>query len=282
MASLKRILVTGGRASGIAPVRPARREGARRRVRRQPLHQPEVPTSSTSWARLNFEFVRHDVTHPLFSGRRDLQPRACPAARAPSTTHQDDEDQRARRDQHARPRQSRRAKILQASTSEVYGDPTEHPQRETYRGNVSCIGPRPSDEGKRAARTLFFDYHRSNGVNIRVMHLQHLRPACTVRQTRRLQLHPPGSPATRSPCSATEPRRVSFCFVDDLIDGMMKLMNGPDDFIGPVNIGNPTSSRSCSSPSSWRGLREQVQVRPQKPLPADDPLQRKPDITLAL
>ncbi len=178
-----------------------------------------------------------------------------------------------------------RAKVLQASTSEVYGDPTVHPQPESYRGNVNPIGPRACyDEGKRAAETLFFDYHRSNRVNIRVVRIfntygPRMHP---YDGARRQQLHPPGHCRRRHhDLRRWRGRAASFCYVDDLVEAIICMMNAPDDFIGPVNIGNPfefTMMELAQIVIELTGSKSKII---HKPLPADDPTQRQPNIDLA-
>ena len=175
------------------------------------------------------------------------------------------------------------AKILQFSTSES-GDPTEHPQKETYRGNVNPIGPRACyDEGKRAAETLFFDYQRSNRVNIRVVRIFN---------TYGPRMHPyDGRVVSNFIRQALAGQDItiygdgsqsrSFCFVSDLIDVINRMMNGPDEFIGPVNIGNPTEFTMLELAQQVIELSGSASKIVHKPLPADDPLQRQPDITLA-
>ncbi len=176
------------------------------------------------------------------------------------------------------------AKILQASTSEVYGDPTVHPQPESYRGNVNPIGVRACyDEGKRCAETLFFDYNRENGTKIKVIRIfntfgPRMDPEdgrvisnfiIQALSNRDLTIYGDGS-QTRS-----------FCFVDDLIDGMIKMMGSREDFLGPVNIGNPTEFTILDLAEKiikMTGSRSKITFMP---LPADDPTQRKPIIELA-
>jgi UDP-glucuronate decarboxylase len=177
-----------------------------------------------------------------------------------------------------------RAKVLQASTSEVYGDPEVSPQPETYRGAVNPIGPRACyDEGKRAAETLFMDYYRSNRVNIRIVRIfntygPRMHPfdgrvvSNFIRQAllgEDLTIYGDGG-QTRS-----------FCYRDDLVEGMIRMMEGPDDFIGPVNLGNPgefTILELAKLVHEMTGSRSQLVY---EPLPPDDPTRRRPDITLA-
>ncbi len=177
-----------------------------------------------------------------------------------------------------------RARIMQASTSEVYGDPTVHPQTEDYRGNVNPLGPRACyDEGKRCAETLFFDYYRQHKLRIKV---------ARIFNTYGPRMHPnDGRVVSNFIVQALQNKDISiygdgmqtraFCYVDDLIEGFIRLMATPDDFIGPVNLGNPVEL-------PVRGLAEKIiELTGSKsklifqPLPQDDPMQRCPDITLA-
>jgi UDP-glucuronate decarboxylase len=178
-----------------------------------------------------------------------------------------------------------RAKVFQASTSEVYGDPDVHPQPESYRGNVNPIGTRSCyDEGKRAAETLFFDYHRQNKVNIRVVRIfntygprMHPYDGRVVSNFIRQALI--GEPITLYG-EGTQTR--SFCYVDDLLDGFLKMMAAPDSLTGPVNLGNPgefTIRELAELVVELSGSSSKI-IRT-KQLPQDDPLQRQPDITLA-
>ena len=176
------------------------------------------------------------------------------------------------------------AKILQASTSEVYGNPTVHPQNEDYWGNVNTIGPRSCyDEGKRCAETLFFDYHRQNRVNIRVVRIFN---------TYGPRMHPnDGRVVSNFIVQALTNQDItvygdgsqtrSFCYVDDLIEGLIRMMNAPDDFVGPVNLGNPTEFTILDLAEKTIRLTGSKSKIIFKPLPQDDPLQRRPDITLA-
>ncbi len=234
----------------------------------------------------NFEFIRHDVTHPVWLEVDEIYNLACPAAPGhyqynPIKTMKTSVLGAINMLGMAK---RCRAKILQASTSEVYGDPTVHPQPESYRGNVNPIGPRACyDEGKRAAETLFFDYNRSNNVNIRVIRIFN---------TYGPRMHPfDGRVVSNFIRQALKSDTISmfgdgkqtrsFCFVDDLIDGMMAMMNGPDDFIGPVNIGNPVEFTIMQLAEMVCELTGREAKFVHKPLPADDPLQRQPDISLA-
>ena len=234
----------------------------------------------------NFELVRHDVTHPIHLEVDEIYNLACPAAPGhyqynPIKTMKTSVMGAINVLGMAK---RCRAKVLQASTSEVYGDPTVHPQPESYRGNVNPIGPRACyDEGKRAAETLFFDYYRSNKVNIRVVRIFN---------TYGPRMHPfDGRVVSNFIRQALLGQDISmfgdgtqtrsFCYRDDLIEAMIRMMNGPDDFVGPVNIGNPhefTIMQLAQLVQELTGSRGKIL---HKPLPQDDPLQRQPDITLA-
>ncbi len=236
--------------------------------------------------RPNFELIRHDVTHPVWLEVDEIYNAACPAAPGhyqynPIKTMKTSVMGAINMLGMAK---RCRAKILQFSTSEVYGDPDVHPQPESYRGSVNPIGPRACyDEGKRAAETLFFDYHRSNRVNIRVVRIFN---------TYGPRMHPyDGRVVSNFIRQAIKNEDItlygdgkqsrSFCYVDDLITGIMALMNGPDDFVGPVNIGNPVEfsmKQLAEMVIEQTGSRSKIAY---KPMPADDPKQRQPDITLA-
>ena len=237
-------------------------------------------------SRPNFELIRHDVTHPLWLEVDQVYNLACPAAPGhyqynPIKTMKTSVLGAINMLGMAK---RCRAKILQASTSEVYGDPTVHPQTEAYRGNVNPIGPRACyDEGKRAAETLFFDYKRSNRLNIRVVRIFN---------TYGPRMHPFDGRVVSNfirqalrnediTVFGTGAQTRSFCYVDDLVDGIIRMMNGPDDFVGPVNIGNPdefTIRQLAEMTIQLTGSRSKIVTRPAL---EDDPMQRKPDITLA-
>lgn len=237
-------------------------------------------------SRPNFDLIRHDVTHPIHLEVDEIYNLACPAAPGhyqynpiktmkTSVTGAINMLGMAKRC---------RAKILQASTSEVYGDPSVHPQPESYRGNVNPIGPRACyDEGKRAAETLFFDYYRSNRVNIRVVRIFN---------TYGPRMHPfDGRVVSNFIRQALLGQDISmfgdgsqtrsFCYRDDLVEAMIRMMNGPDDFVGPVNIGNPNEFTIMQLAQLVQELTGNKGKFIHKPLPQDDPLQRQPDITLA-
>jgi UDP-glucuronate decarboxylase len=235
--------------------------------------------------RRNFELIRHDVTHPFWLEVDEIYNLACPAAPGhyqynPIKTIKTSVMGAINVLGSAK---RTRAKVLHASTSEVYGDPTVHPQPESYRGNVNPIGPRACyDEGKRAAETLMFDYHRQNRVNIRVVRIfntygprMHPYDGRVVSNFIRQALR--GEDITIYG-EGTQTR--SFCYVDDLIDGFLKMMDAPDEFTGPMNLGNPDEF-------TIRELAEQVvklsgsksKIVKARPVPEDDPTQRCPDIS---
>ena len=233
-----------------------------------------------------FELMRHDITFPLYLEVDEIYNLACPAS---PVHYQNDPVQTTKVNVHGAINmlglaKRLKAKILQASTSEVYGDPTVHPQREDYRGNVNCIGPRSCyDEGKRCAETLFFDYRRQHKTKIKV---------ARIFNTYGPRMHPnDGRVISNFIVQALSGRDItvygdgrqtrSFCFVDDLIDGLFRLMNSPDDFTGPVNIGNPGEYTILELADKIITLTGAKSTIVYKPLPQDDPLQRKPDITLA-
>ena len=233
----------------------------------------------------NFEFIRHDVTQPIWLEVDQIYNLACPVAPGhyqfnPVKTMKTSVLGAINMLGLAK---RCRARILQASTSEVYGDPDVHPQPESYRGSVNTLGPRACyDEGKRAAETLFMDYHRMHGVDIRIIRIFN---------TYGPQMHPfDGRVVSNFIMQALHKDELtmfgdgsqtrSFCYRDDLIDGMMKLMN-QDRVVGPVNIGNPTEFTIMELAELVLELAKVDCKISHKPLPADDPLQRRPDITLA-
>ena len=177
-----------------------------------------------------------------------------------------------------------KARILQASTSEVYGDPEEHPQTESYWGRVNTIGPRACyDEGKRCAETLFFDYHRQHALEIKVVRIFN---------TYGPRMHPnDGRVVSNFIVQALEGRDItiygdgsqtrSFCYVDDLIDGVTRVMDTPKDFTGPINLGNPEEYSMLQLAENVLRLIGGRSKLVHMPLPADDPRQRQPDISLA-
>ena len=244
MSSLKRILVTGG--AGFLGSHLCERlvaAGPRRHLPGQLLHQPEVERRHLL-GRPNFELIRHDVTLPIYLEVDEIYNLACPAAPG----HYQFNPIKTMKTSvlgaiHVLGMAKRcRAKVLQASTSEVYGDPQVHPQPESYRGAVNPVGPRACyDEGKRAAETLFMDYHRANRVNIRI---------ARIFNTYGPRMHPFDGRVISNfirQAIAGEDLTIfgdgsqtrSFCYRDDLVDGLIRMMDGPDDLPGPVNLGNP-------------------------------------------
>jgi len=235
--------------------------------------------------RHNFELLRHDVTFPVYVEVDQIYNLACPA----SPVHYQYNAVKTIKTSVMGAinvlglAKRVRARVLQASTSEVYGDPHEHPQKESYWGNVNPVGVRSCyDEGKRVAETLFFDYHRMNKVDIRVMRIFN---------TYGPRMHPnDGRVVSNFIVQALKGNDItiygdgsqtrSFCYVDDLIDGMVRLMNA-DDTVGPVNIGNPgefTIKQLAEEVISLTGSKSKIVYQP---LPSDDPKQRQPDIALA-
>jgi UDP-glucuronate decarboxylase len=237
-------------------------------------------------SRPNFELIRHDITIPLWLEVDQIYNLACPAAPG---HYQFNAIKTIKTSVlgaiHVLGMAKRcRAKVLQASTSEVYGDPEVHPQSESYRGNVNAIGPRACyDEGKRAAETLFMDYHRMNQVNIRIVRIFN---------TYGPRMHPFDgrviSNFIRQALCGEEitifgdgSQTRSFCYRDDLVEGMIRMMAAEDEFTGPVNLGNPgefTIAELAQKVIQWTGSPSKVVHRP---LPADDPTRRRPEITLA-
>ncbi|WP_026952916.1 UDP-glucuronic acid decarboxylase family protein [Algoriphagus mannitolivorans] len=234
----------------------------------------------------NFELLRHDVTHPLFVEVDEIYNLACPAS---PIHYQFDPVQTTKTSVIGAMNmlglaKRLKIKILQASTSEIYGDPEVHPQPESYRGNVNTLGPRACyDEGKRCAETLFFDYHRQHRVGIKVMRIFN---------TYGPRMHPnDGRVVSNFIVQALKGQDItiygdgmqtrSFCYVDDNIDGMYKLMNSRDGFTGPVNIGNPGEFTMLELAQLVIELTNSKSKLVYLPLPQDDPLQRKPVIELA-
>jgi len=233
-----------------------------------------------------FEVVRHDITWPLYVEVDEIYNLACPAS---PVHYQHDPVQTTKTSVHGAINmlglaKRVKAKIFQASTSEVYGDPTVHPQTEDYRGNVNPIGPRACyDEGKRCAETLFFDYHRQHKVRIRV---------ARIFNTYGPRMHPnDGRVVSNFIVQALrgEPITVygdgsqtrAFCYVDDLIEGFIRLMDAPDTVTGPINLGNPVEFTIGELARKIIDLTGSSSKIVYKPLPVDDPTQRCPDITLA-
>lgn len=233
-----------------------------------------------------FELMRHDVTFPLYVEVDQIYNLACPAS---PVHYQHDPVQTTKTSVHGAINmlglaKRTKARILQASTSEVYGDPDVHPQPESYWGRVNPIGPRSCyDEGKRCAETLFFDYHRQHALEIKVVRIFN---------TYGPRMHPnDGRVVSNFIVQALRGEDItiygngqqtrSFCYVDDLIEGFVRMMQSPADFVGPVNMGNPgefTMLELAEKVLKLVGGKSKLTFHP---LPTDDPKQRQPDITLA-
>jgi UDP-glucuronate decarboxylase len=233
-----------------------------------------------------FELIRHDITFPLYVEVDEIYNLACPAS---PVHYQNDPVQTTKTSVHGAINmlglaKRVRAKILQASTSEVYGDPTQHPQTEEYWGNVNPIGPRACyDEGKRCAETLFFDYYRQHGLEIKV---------ARIFNTYGPLMHPnDGRVVSNFTLQALrqEPITIygdgqqtrSFCYVSDLVDGLIRLMNSGREITGPVNLGNPDELTMHHLAETIVRMAESTSKIVFQPLPADDPRQRRPDIIKA-
>jgi UDP-glucuronate decarboxylase len=233
-----------------------------------------------------FEFIRHDVTFPLYLEVDEIYNLACPAS---PIHYQHDPVQTTKTSVHGAINmlglaKRLKCKILQASTSEVYGDPEEHPQTERYWGHVNPIGPRSCyDEGKRCAETLFFDYHRQHGVEIKVARIfntygPRMHPADGRVVSNFIMQALRGEPIT---IYGEGGQTRSFCYVDDLVDGLIRLMETPPETTGPINLGNPsefTMRQLAYLVLQMTGSKSSLEFRP---LPEDDPRQRQPDIGLA-
>ncbi|HVN33858.1 MAG TPA: UDP-glucuronic acid decarboxylase family protein [Casimicrobiaceae bacterium] len=234
----------------------------------------------------HFEFIRHDVTFPLYVEVDEIYNLACPAS---PIHYQHDPVQTTKTSVHGAINmlglaKRLRARIFQASTSEVYGDPKVHPQREDYWGHVNPIGLRSCyDEGKRCAETLFFDYYRQNKLEIKV---------ARIFNTYGPRMHPNDGRVVSNfimQALRNEPITIygdgaqtrSFCYVDDLINAFLALMATPADFPGPVNLGNPNEFSIRELADKVIALTGSKSKIEQMPLPADDPVQRQPDIAMA-
>lgn len=234
----------------------------------------------------SFEFMRHDICFPLYVEVDEIYNLACPAS---PIHYQFDPVQTTKTSVHGSINmlglaKRVKAKILQASTSEVYGDPIVHPQPETYWGHVNPIGLRACyDEGKRCAETLFFDYHRQHQLRIKV---------ARIFNTYGPRMHPnDGRVVSNFILQALQGENLtvygdgsqtrSFCYVDDLIDGVVQLMQSPDDFTGPVNLGNPVEMTMLELAEKVLAITGSDSRIVYESLPSDDPNQRRPDITKA-
>jgi UDP-glucuronate decarboxylase len=233
-----------------------------------------------------FEFIRHDVTFPLFVEVDEIYNLACPAS---PIQYQHDPVQTTKTSVHGAINMLGLAKrlkcrILQASTSEVYGDPAIHPQTEDYWGHVNPIGPRSCyDEGKRCAETLFFDYHRQHALEIKVARIFNTYGPRMHRADGRVVSNfiiqaLAGDPIT---LYGDGNQTRSFCYVQDLVDGLVRLMESPSTVTGPINLGNPTEFTMRELANLVVAQVGSSSPLTQKPLPQDDPKQRQPNITLA-
>jgi UDP-glucuronate decarboxylase len=286
VSQIKRILITGG--AGFLGSHMCERllERGHDVICLDNLFTSQKSNIAHLLGRSNFEFIRHDITLPVWLEVDEIYNLACPAAPGHYQFNPIKTTKTSVLGAINVLGMAKRcgAKILQASTSEVYGDPEVHPQPESYRGSVNPIGPRACyDEGKRCAETLFMDYHRSNNVNIRIVRIfntygprmhpydgrvvsNFIRQALTGED---ITIYGDGS-QTRS-----------FCYRDDLVEGIIRLMDAPDTFIGPCNMGNPgefTIKQLAELIIELTGAKSKLVYRP---LPQDDPMQRKPVITLA-
>ncbi len=234
----------------------------------------------------HFEMMRHDVTFPLYVEVDEIYNLACPAS---PVHYQHDPVQTTKTSVHGAINmlglaKRTRSKILQASTSEVYGDPEIHPQTEDYLGNVNAIGPRGCyDEGKRCAETLFFDYHRQYKTNIRVARIFNTYGPRMLPDDGRVVSNfivqaLKGEPLT---LYGDGSQTRSFCYVSDLVDGLIALMDAPDSLTGPVNLGNPRESTIRELAEMIIAMTGSKSSLEERPLPGDDPTQRCPDIGLA-
>jgi UDP-glucuronate decarboxylase len=234
----------------------------------------------------NFEVLRHDITFPLYIEVDQIYNLACPAS---PIHYQNDPVQTTKTSVHGAINMLGLAKrlkatILQASTSEVYGDPIVHPQRESYWGNVNPIGRRACyDEGKRCAETLFFDYRRQHNLKIKVARIFNTYGPRMHHNDGRVVSNFIVQALRNKPITiyGDGSQTRSFCYVDDLVDGLIRLMNSPDEIAGPMNLGNPVEStvrELADEIIRLSGSSSQISFRP---LPEDDPARRKPDISFA-
>ena len=233
-----------------------------------------------------FEFLRHDICHPLFVEVDEIYNLACPAS---PIHYQHDPVQTTKTSVLGAINLLGLAKrlncrILQASTSEVYGDPAVHPQPEHYWGHVNPIGPRSCyDEGKRCAETLFFDYRRQHGLDIKVARIVNtygprMHPADGRVVSNLIIQALSGQPVT---LYGSGEQTRSFCYVDDMVDALVRLMESPAELCGPVNLGNPCETRISELAALVIDLTGATGGIRHRPLPADDPMRRRPDIGLA-
>jgi UDP-glucuronate decarboxylase len=286
MPSLKRILVTGG--AGFLGSHLCERLVAQGHdvICVDNFFTSQKANVAHLLAQPNFELLRHDIVQPLWLEVDEIYNLACPAAPGhyqfnPIKTMKTSVIGAINVLGMAK---RCRAKVLQASTSEVYGDPEVHPQPESYRGAVNPIGPRACyDEGKRAAETLFMDYHRAHRLNVRIVRIfntygPRMNPYDGRVVSNFIRQAIAGEPIT---IFGSGDQTRSFCYRDDLIDGMMRMMAAPDTFVGPVNIGNPGEFTIRELAELTVQLCESSSEIVHRPLPVDDPERRRPDIALA-
>lgn len=282
----KRVLVTGGAGFLGSHLVERLLEGGSEVVCVDNLFTGSKRNIEHLYGNPRFEFLRHDVTFPLYIEVDEIYNLACPAS---PVHYQHDPVQTTKTSVHGAINmlglaKRLRCRIFQASTSEVYGDPSVHPQRESYWGNVNPIGPRSCyDEGKRCAETLFFDYNRQHQLEIKV---------ARIFNTYGPRMHPnDGRVVSNFIVQALAGESItiygegcqtrSFCYVDDLVEGFVRLMDTDPGFTGPVNLGNPnefTIRQLAERVIELTGSRSKLVFRP---LPVDDPMQRQPDIELA-
>ena len=287
MSKLKRILVTGG--AGFLGSHLCERlvENRHDVICVDNFFTSQKSNVAHLLGKPNFELIRHDITFPLYLEVDEIYNLACPAAPGhyqydPISTMKTSVSGAINMLGLAK---RCKAKILQASTSEIYGDPEIHPQPESYRGCVNPIGPRACyDEGKRAAETLFMDYRRMHKMSVRIVRIfntygprMHPYDGRVVSNFIRQALN--GEPLT---LFGDGLQTRSFCYRDELVEGLIRMMNNEDDFIGPVNLGNSTefTIRELAE-AVLRIVGNSSAEIVEKPLPSDDPKQRRPDISLA-
>ena len=286
MASIQRVLVTGGAGFLGSYLCERLVEDGHDVICLDNFFTSQKTNLQHLLGRSNFELIRHDITVPIWLEVDQIYNLACPAAPG---HYQYNAIKTVKTSVLGAINvlgiaKRCHAKVLQASTSEVYGDPEIHPQPESYRGNVNPIGPRACyDEGKRAAETLFMDYHRMHNVQVDIVRIfntygprMHPFDGRVISNFIRQALH--GEDIT---VFGDGSQTRSFCYRDDLVEGMIRMMNGADDFVGPVNLGNPdeyTIRELAQQIIDLVGSNSQIIERP---LPDDDPTRRKPDITLA-
>ena len=286
MVALKRILVTGGAGFLGSYLCERLVEAGHDVICLDNFFTSQKSNVAGMLGRPNFELIRHDITLPIFLEVDEIYNLACPAAPGHYQYNPIKTMKTSVMGAINVLGMAKRcgAKVLQASTSEVYGEPEVHPQPESYRGAVNPIGPRACyDEGKRAAETLFMDYHRRNGVNVRIVRIfntygprMHPFDGRVVSNFIRQALQ--GEPIT---IFGDGSQTRSFCYRDDLIEGILGMMNSPDDLVGPVNLGTPdefTIHDLAELVIEQTGAVSEIRY---EPLPQDDPTQRQPDISMA-